>query len=182
MEKHISEIKTAEYLFNIASPDHAGILANEISSAIHKKISEGVDMKPRNEKFLSDKIKNQQMFVSLSVENELQGALFFEKWNDKSFISTGGMISLFPGVGSGLKKFALNYLVKNFPESEIGTVVVNKKMIKINKDLGYKKVPHEMIPEDYWEIDNQVGLDSNSNKNGRVAMTICRKRYIKKSS
>ena len=132
---------------------YACIISKMILSSAEKK---GTTIALRKSEYILDKIKKGKTVIAMDGQ-VVAGFCYFQNWENDKYIAHSGLIINENYRGKGLsrkiKKQIFNLSKQKFPNAKIFGLTTSKAVIKINYELGYKKVQYKQITKDdkFWE-------------------------------
>lgn len=141
---------------------YAAEIANEVAFSAQKR-GTGINRRPAD--YFIDKMKKGIAVIATNPETgEWLGFCCIEVWDHEKYIANSGLIvsPSYRGLGVAreikLKLFELGR--KKFPFAKIFSLTANQTVIRVNKELGYVKVPFEKVLRDkLFNEGNQSWVD-----------------------
>ncbi len=142
------------YIVKIASVRDYKFSAGIVQAINDSAKERGVELPPRSEEFIKEKIKNGLAVIAVSPDHkEWLGFSYIEVWRHQKYVANSGLIvkEKYRGIGiSGdIKKKIFDLSRIKFPFAKMFSLSANPAVIHANFELGFKIVPYEEILHDH---------------------------------
>lgn len=106
----------------------------------------------RTEDYLLDKIEKGVVLMAFDESGDWVGFSYLETWKHGRYVANSGLI-VRPqyrniGLSLRLKQAALRLAAQQFPEAKVFSLTTSLSVAKLNLELGYRPVSHDVLLED----------------------------------
>jgi len=131
--------------------------AKEICEIISYSVKiKGVGIQRHSVQYIKDKMLNRNAIIA-TYNNRFLGFCCIEVYAHKEYLGHSGLV-VHPryrnlGIAKRIKKFALDYSLKKYPEAKVFGITTDLAVMNINSGLGYKPVTFSELTKasDFWE-------------------------------
>ena|SRR5690554_1282947 len=141
------------YNVRIATPDDYKYITEIIDELANSAAQRGISIARRAPEYIIDKIDNQLAVIATDANTgQWVGFSCLEVWEHKRYV-TGTALIISPmyrntGISRKIKHLLFQHYLENYPEATLFSITKSEAVIRINKELGYIKVPNSEVLND----------------------------------
>lgn len=141
------------YNVRIATPDDYKYITEIIDELANSAAQRGIRIARRAPEYIIGKMDNKLAAIATDADTgRWVGFSCLEVWEHKKYV-TGTALIISPkyrntGISRKIKHLLFQHYLENYPDATLFSITKSEAVIRINKELGYIKVPNSVVLND----------------------------------